>query len=42
MEGGNKVIKERKVYRAQKGPQEDFLRNPSDIILYGGSAGSGR
>ena len=33
------TMAERTVYRAQKGPQEEFLRNPSDIIVYGGAAG---
>lgn len=29
----------RKVYRPQAGKQEEFLRNPASVVLYGGSAG---
>lgn len=30
------------VIRAQPGPQEDFLKSPSDIVIYGGGAGGGK
>jgi len=33
---------EKKVIRPQPGPQEAFLSSPADIIIYGGSAGSGK
>jgi len=38
----NKAILERPKIIPQKGPQEKFLRCPSDIVIYGGSAGSGK
>jgi predicted phage terminase large subunit-like protein len=31
-----------KVYRPQKGPQEQFLATPADIAIYGGAAGGGK
>ncbi len=30
------------IFRPQPGPQEDFLSNGADIIIYGGAAGSGK
>lgn len=35
-------MSERKTYRPQPGPQFDFLANPAEIILFGGSAGGGK
>lgn len=29
------------VLKPQKGPQEDFLSNKADIVIYGGAAGGG-
>lgn len=31
-----------KIYNAQKGPQTEFFTCPADIVIYGGSAGSGK
>ena len=36
------MSEERKVLRPQPGPQTEFLANEADIIIYGGSAGSGK
>lgn len=30
-----------RVIRPQRGPQEDFLSSPADIVIYGGGAGGG-
>ena len=29
-------------FKAQKGPQEDFLASPADILVFGGAAGGGK
>ena len=31
-----------KVIRPQPGPQEQFMANPADIIIFGGAAGGGK
>lgn len=36
------MSKEKNIILPQKGPQFEFLANPSDLILFGGSAGSGK